>query len=728
MSDPSLNIDPALLAEFIDESTDMLESVDELFVALEEQPGNLDLIQAIFRPVHSVKGNSAFFGFSKVKALAHEAETLLDMLRKGTLPVTGGLISVLLQAIDELKAMFARARQGGPEVADAAAFEALLEEVRAGAAGQALAPGESAEKAAQLIQALRDALPAEPADWRARCEEALGALKPLLPAEQSKPEKPAPGGGQPLDDLLAILAQPIDGQLAAEEAARVDALIGELAKTAGEQQPAMSLTAELRDSYDTFISTVGFDDLLREILEAKAIELLDHRAQVDQAASPQVSESEKDVPPAQPAPGPGGAPPAPVAAAKGQEPAKTMRVSEAHIDNFLSFVGELVVVGDMLGHLQRQLSDGVTNAKHVANFRRINETFTTLSLDLQRSIMSIRRVPVGNLLARAPRIVRDVAKNSGKDMHVNVEGGDVEVDKSLIDLLDAPLTHMVRNAADHGIEPPEVREAAGKPRQGTVCVRVEETGADLVLEVVDDGAGINREALRTKAESLKLVRPGEPLTEEALVSLLFSSGVSTAKKVTDVSGRGVGMDVVKRAIEEAGGVINVQTEEGKGSIFAVRLPKSVTTQILDGFIVEAAGQCFVLPMNRIRETVKVQPEEITTVTGKGQCIKRHGVILPVVDLREVLRLSKRNGAEYSLMVTAEAHRRNFAIVVDGVRGVQQIVVRSLEGLENGMELLTGGALLGDGSVALIIDPDVLSPYALEAAGAVSEEPATAAWD
>lgn len=392
-----------------------------------------------------------------------------------------------------------------------------------------------------------------------------------------------------------------------------------------------------------------------------------------------------------------------------------MRVSEAHIDNFLSFVGELVVIGDMLGHLQRQLSDGVTNAKYVANFRRINETFTSLSLDLQRSIMSIRRVPVGNLLSRGPRIVRDVAKNSGKDIHVVVEGGDVEVDKSLIDLLDAPLTHMVRNAADHGIESPEVRKQAGKPAQGTVHVSVRETDTDLLLEVVDDGAGIDREAIRSKAESMDLVRPGEPLNDEALVALLFSSGVSTAKTVTDVSGRGVGMDVVKRAIEEAGGLISVDTEPGKGSTFSVRLPKSVTTQILDGFIVEVCEQCYVLPMNRIRETVKVRPDEITTVTGKGRCIKRHGDILPVVDLREALHLPARNGADYSLMVTAEAHRRQFAVVVDGVRGVQQIVVRSLEGLEQGMDMLAGGALLGDGSVALIIDADTLSPFAVETA-------------
>jgi two-component system chemotaxis sensor kinase CheA len=198
------------------------------------------------------------------------------------------------------------------------------------------------------------------------------------------------------------------------------------------------------------------------------------------------------------------------------------------------------------------------------------------------------------------------------------------------------------------------------------------------------------------------------------VSLLFSSGVSTAKEVTDVSGRGVGMDVVKRAIEEAGGLVSVSTESGKGSVFTVRLPKSVTTQILDGFIVEADSQCYVLPMNRIRETVKVQPKEVTTVTGKGKCIRRHGDILPVVDLREALRLPRTNGGDYSLMVTAEAHNRVFAIVVDGVRGVQQIVVRPLEGLEDSVAMLSGGALLGDGSVALIIDADALSPFAVEA--------------
>jgi two-component system chemotaxis sensor kinase CheA len=467
--------------------------------------------------------------------------------------------------------------------------------------------------------------------------------------------------------------------------------------------PAKALIADTLDTYQTFMDTVGFDDLLREMLLEKVNEMAALGPEAFGATAP-AAEAEQPATPGPSESAPQEAPEGAAPAADHKHPDKTMRVSESHIDTFLAFVGEMLVVGDMFHHLQRRVDDELNGSDISASFRRTNETFANLSNDLQRSIMSIRRVAVRSLLQKVPRMVRDIASHSGKDIAVHVSGDDVEVDKSLIDLLDAPLTHMVRNAADHGIEPPEARKAAGKPVQGTVRVEVTETADMVVVSVSDDGAGLNLEAIRAKAESLELVKPGQELREQDIVNLLFSSGVSTAAAVTDVSGRGVGMDVVRRMIEEAGGRITVSTEAGSGSVFAVHVPKSVTTQIMSGFLVRTGGQVFVLSLDRVRETTKVEKHELESVTGKGRVVKLHGNILPVVSFGESMAINHINGArDFEVLVTVEAFKKEFALSVDDVIGVQQVVRRAIDGLETHTPAITGGALLGDGSVALIVD-------------------------
>lgn len=245
-----------------------------------------------------------------------------------------------------------------------------------------------------------------------------------------------------------------------------------------------------------------------------------------------------------------------------------MRVSEAHIDIFLAYVGELLVLGDMFTYLQARLASSHQSGGVAADFRRANGSFATLSNNLQNSIMSIRKVPLRVLLQKVPRLVRDVVAKNGKDIHVEICGDDVEIDKSLLEVLDVPLTHMVRNAADHGIETPDEREAKGKPRQGTMRVAAEECSTDIILTITDDGKGIDAEALRAKAESLGIIARGAPMTSDDVIALLFRSRVSTAKTVTDVSGRGVGMDVVKSNVEGAGGRITVTSTPGAGSTFS----------------------------------------------------------------------------------------------------------------------------------------------------------------
>jgi two-component system chemotaxis sensor kinase CheA len=689
--DTELNVDAGLRAEFIDESLDLLAGLEPLFIRLEEHPGDLDTVQAIFRPVHSIKGNSSFFNFPHVKALAHEMETLLDLVRKKTLAVSRAIIDALLEGSDVLRVLLDRGRADLPEVEDPAAFNALIERVKA-AAHAGRGPADVQRAVADQLRAVKERFAASVPALAEALDRAIADLSP----EEAAPAVPdaAPGVPAALTRLLELLAKPIDGMLPPAEAAAVAASLQALLPRAADDA-TRARVAEALDNYQTFVDTVGFDDLLREFILG---------------AVPEGNYLADPAPEAGPGPGVAAAPEAPAAAAaRREEPGKTMRVSEQHVDTFLAYVGELLVVGDMLHHLASRMGRDTDWRALQADFRRTLQTFDALSSELQRSIMSIRLVAVKGLLQRVPRIVRDVAAKTGKEIEVTIVGEEIEVDKSLVDLLDAPLTHMVRNAADHGIEPPGAREAAGKPRAGAVRVTLAESGPMLSLRIEDDGAGLNYDAIQKKAESLGLVPPGKRLTQDDVVQFLFCSGVSTAQEVTDVSGRGVGMDVVKGMVEEAGGNIQVHSEPGRGTRFEINVPMSVTTQIVPGFLIEAGGQRFVFPMAKVLETVRIDRAAIHSVADRGHCFQHHGRVLTLSSIRRVFEMehADHDGRDFELVVTLETRQGPFAIAVDHVLGVQKVVLRRIQGLNCRSEAIAGGALMGDGSVALILDVDKL---------------------
>lgn len=700
MSAQDMHIDPELLAEFIDESLEMLSGLSPLFVEMEEKPDDGEVIQSIFRPIHSIKGNSHFFGFFHVKELAHEMETVLDLFRKGLLPVSGAAVDALLRGADQLTGMLNRGRDGLAEVEDEAAFNALVEEVKAQASAVETPPAVLAQRVIEKLTKAQGAVDDPASDLSRFLEEALADLRTLAPEEEKASAgagaASAPGGLA--GELLALLSPPNTFPFNEDQIEQAHALLLALKKERNEDTGAAAV-AEMLDSYDTFVGSVGFDDLLGDILKEKLAEL----PELPEAAAPAPEENAGAAPAA-------GQPAAQKAAPAKSHGERTMRVAEDQIDAFLENAGELLVVGDMFEHLETQLYGMRGVGREITTtFKQANETFAALSEQLQNSILSIRRVSVKGLLQKLPRIVRDVAANKGKDIKLVTEGEEVQVDKSLLDLLDAPLVHMVRNAADHGVETPETREAAGKPRQGIVTLRVEELDEVIQLTVADDGAGLNLKAIQKKAESLGLIGPGQTITERDIIDLMFSSGVSTAAEVSDVSGRGVGMDVVKTQLDEAGGKIEVTTEAGRGTTFTLSLPKGITTQIIQGFRVEVAGQCFVLPTDRIHETVAVGKDALHSVPDKGLFVKLHGDLFPVSVLREELCLGAANhGNDRLLLVNCTSRGRRIAVAVDEVLGMQKVVLRQIEGLPTNSDIIAGGALMGDGSVALVINMDELA--------------------
>ena len=703
---PNLNADPELLAGFLDESRDLLAGIADQLVALEQQPDNLRLVEGIFRAAHSIKGNSAFFGFLKAKHLAHRLENVLDAVRKARLVPDSDVISLLLRGFDALTAIFERLRQGGAELEDMVAFEALLGD----ASTQEARAGDGAEidwvVVRKDIAAAEKALSLVPDDARwsvqtlirhlRRCDPQISAHAPAAIAMVVK----AVSIAGPLGDLQRILTPPLDGLLAPEASEQVRVALEALVKVAADE-PAQQLAAEMMDGYQTFTSAMGFDPLLREFL----LERLQRVGSMPGFATlnaPTVVAEATGVS-AQGTSG-SGHEPAPVA--------KTMRVSEERIDTFLHYVGEMLVVGDLFNHIQVQTrhltgSAGAPALKLARDLRRANESFADLSNKLQKAIMAIRKVPIRPLLQKIPRIIRDTALAKGKEIHVEMLGEGMEIDKSLLDLLDAPITHMARNAADHGIEAPADREASGKPPTGLVMVAVSETSSSLVLTIEDDGKGLNLPRIRAKAESLGIIKPGAELGERDLINCIFAPGLSTAEQVTEVSGRGVGMDVVKRAIEDAGGLITITTQAGNGSKFAITLPKRVTTRIMPGYLVRLCDRIFAIPLDKVRETFAFQADDLTTVNGRGRCILRHDEVLPILSLADATGFPYAQVCERRILVTVESRGRRVAVEVDGVAGVQKVVVRDILGLPIPLQLVSGGALMGDGSVALVLDAESL---------------------
>jgi two-component system chemotaxis sensor kinase CheA len=513
---------------------------------------------------------------------------------------------------------------------------------------------------------------------------------------------------QEIIELRALLAAAQATAPSEEVLASIRSFIVQLHEIAKNEETKQAF-ATLMESYDSYVGSIGFDDLLGQMI-TDALNTFTEKEESAEAPStePTPAPSQEEASPATKSDTSPEQSPTPQ---KKMESGKSMRVSEEHIDTFLSHIGELFIVGELLSYLERKLLLEDVHNDVLKEYRSILESFSSLSHNLQHSVMSVRKVSVKSLIQKSPRLVRDIASERGKSIAVKLTGEEIEIDKSLIELLDAPLTHMVRNAADHGIEMPEDREAADKDPQGTVHVSVKEDDKFVTLEIIDDGRGLNYDAIQKKAESLGLIQPGRKLSEDDVVNFLFAAGVSTAEKVTDVSGRGVGMDVVKRAIVDAGGNIHVHSEVGKGSTFTIQVPKAVTTQILEGLIFEIGEQCFVIPLDRINEAFACVSEEFFSAAGEDRYIFRHEEMVPIVPAKKLLSLkplsTEQDEDAREHIISVRANRRTMGVWVDGIVGVQQVVVKDLKHIGDSASIFVGGALMGDGRIALILDVDKL---------------------
>lgn len=567
---PPLEQDKQLYLDFITEAKEHLDTIEPNIISLEENPRDKDIINAIFRPFHTIKGVSGFLGLDDINRLSHAAENMLDAARDNKFYMDKKAIDVILEVVDCLRAM----------------IDDLAEEGRAG--------------------------------HRFPVDELIKKIETI---QEDRPKK-----------------------------------IGEILTEKGVVSPEMikDVLAEQKERPDKKIG---------EILITK------HKV-----SSKEVTQALKEQ--------------------RGITP--TIKVDTRKLDNLIDMVGELVITQSIIR--QNHVLNDIKDQKLVRDLSQLSRITT----ELQKTSMSLRMVPIEKTFQKMIRLVRDLSKKSGKKVQLIMHGEDTEIDRNMVEELYDPLVHMIRNAIDHGIEMPEDRKEKGKPETGTIELLAYHKGGNIVIEIKDDGQGLNKNKILKKARENGLISEEEELSETEIYQLIFKPGFSTAEKVTDVSGRGVGMDVVKKALEKLRGKVEIKSEVGKGTTFIIKLP--LTLAIIDGIIVKVGKHRYILPTVAVQEVFRPAEQQYNTYAEKGEMINIRNALFPLVRLHRLFNIEAKYTEPWkALMVIVESEDEKKCLMVDEVLGKQEVVIKSLgEGIGR-VKGIAGGAIMGDGKVGLILD-------------------------
>ena len=672
---------------FFEEAGENLETMEQKLLNLDLETADDEELNAIFRCAHSVKGGAATFGFSDVAELTHQMETLLDKLRRRELVPTAAMVDVLLTSGDALKAQLARHQGNGGDEVDTTELLFSIRNLVEGGGSPVAASASAAPTPAPVAAPAAPA--AKPVSNARSLELTLGPLSD-------------PAVAQNLVDLFKEITnlgtiEPLDAGREADGMRRFKVITtssdDDLYDLFGFHVDRESVQlAPLGDGYGFHAGAPGAPQA-----ETASAELGYGFFEDAPGAPTDAGASTSTASPVAKAP----AAPKPVAAAKPEKAAaatesSTLRVSVDKVDQLINLVGELVITQAMLA----QTSKGVDTSQHqqlasgLADLERNTR-------DLQEAVMGIRMIPMSLVFNRFPRMLRDLASKMGKKVELVQVGDATELDKGLVEKITDPLTHLVRNSCDHGIEMPAERLAKGKPEAGTITLIASHQGGSIVIEVRDDGKGLNRHKLLSKARERGL-DVSDAMSDSEVYALIFAPGFSTADQVTDVSGRGVGMDVVKKNITALGGTVEIDSAEGYGMTVRVRLP--LTLAIMDGMSVGVGEECYILPLNSVVESFQVKPGLIKTIGGSGRVVEVRDEYMPVLDLERVFNVPRFDFDNVSsIMVVVEAEGGRVALLVDELLGQQQVVVKNLESNYRRVDDVSGATIMGDGRVALILD-------------------------
>ncbi|MCA0406754.1 MAG: chemotaxis protein CheA [Proteobacteria bacterium] len=669
---------------FFEECAELLSDLDNHLEDIGGALGDKELLNAIFRVVHSIKAGAGAFGYTALVEFSHIFEAALDELREGRIEHTEQINALMVRAGDVLATLVETAQQGQrPPQGFGSDVIAALNQLMASQTGEKHAPAAAAPARTVPNERLRWKL-----TFRPHAELFRHANEPLFLMRE-------------LGEIASIEEITCD-------TSRLPALSD---YDAEESYLGWQITLSSEQSRTRLLEVFEFveDDCELALEPLGAVPTSIAPAQDDEGFGFfEPLETEAPVSAATPAP-----PPAAAATTPGEPDvrgrntgASTIRVDLNRIDRLVNMVGELVITQSMLA---QQIADqaALTGTQTI----RGQEDLAMLTRELQECVMAIRMQPVKSVFARIPRMVREVSSKLEKSVRLVMSGEQTEVDKTVIEELADPLTHMIRNAIDHGIERPDVRIAAGKPAEGTIQLSAAHAGSNILIHVADDGGGINRERLLAKAIEKGILPPGSSPPEEEIDELLFHPGFSTAEKVTDVSGRGVGMDVVRKNIMTLGGRIQVQSTLGKGTRFTLVIP--LTLAVLDGMIVAVGRERYILPLTSILETYRPDPRTVRTITSGVQVAQVRGEYVRLVFLHEVFNVpgAIANPAEGLVVLLETAQGGKIGVVVDELIGQQQVVIKSLSDNFDPVRGISGATILGNGRVALILDIEQLSSMA-----------------
>lgn len=653
------------LEMFIEESKDHLQAINDELLKLEADPNNTAIINEIFRSAHTLKGMAGSMGFDDLASLTHEMENVLDLLRNSKLVITTEIMDVIFKCVDFIEKMVESVEQGGDGKENVVAIVSQLEQI---------------QNPSSMIHA--DILDAS--------LEVAAAVELVIDEYQYSVINEARLTGNEVFQITVTLDdQCVMKSIRAYMVFQVAEELGEIIQTyptvenieednfgdsfsllllsQREMQEIQTQLANVSEVKDVLIS----EQIHQEMVLEKAVETQ------SQIIQPKDKEDSTDN--------------------KKKQRSKSIRVDIDKLDHLMNLFSELIIDRGRLEQIARKsgLSDLSETVEHM----------TRISTDLQDLVLNMRMVPVEQVFNRFPRLVRDLAKELNKKVQLVVEGAETELDRTVIDEIGDPLVHLLRNALDHGLESPEERKASNKNEEGTILLKAYHGGNHVFIEVVDDGKGINREKVMSKAIERGVISSEEAksLTDQQIYSLIFSSGFSTADKISDISGRGVGLDVVKTKIESLGGVISIDSTPGQGSIFHIQLP--LTLSIINSMLVRVEDETYAIPFSSIVEITMVSPDIVSTLHGQ-RVIQFRGQVVPLVYLKDVFHVpsSETEFNEQQLyIIIVRKGTKTVGLVVDSVLGQQEVVLKSLGGFLNNLFAISGATILGNGEVALIID-------------------------
>jgi len=676
---------------FFDEADELLAQMEQLLLELDVQAPDIEQLNAIFRAAHSIKGGAATFGcFQKLAETTHLLENLLDAIRRGEMALRVDMVDTFLETKDVLKSQLDAYRAS--EEPDDAVYERICAVLR-----QLAEEGPGGEHAA--------AAPAAAAAAPVPTPEPEPQPEPVVAAPvAAEPATAAASGDLPTRVHIRKVSE--------KDAASLLEEMGNLGHVLASDRSGGALTVWVQTSCSAddieavccFIIDADQLQITREAPPAQAAAAPAENSieQFEQAAATFAPQAAAPTAPAAPAAPAASAPAAASRPARAQQaPAAdkestSIRVGVEKVDQIINLVGELVITQAMLAQTASTL-DPVLHDRLLNGMEQLERN----ARDLQESVMSIRMMPMDYVFSRFPRLVRDIAGKMGKQIELQTYGRATELDKSLIERIIDPLTHLVRNSLDHGIETPEKRVAAGKDPVGQLVLSAQHNGGHIVIEVSDDGGGLSRERILKKALSQGMA-VNENMPDEEVWQLIFAPGFSTAEQITDISGRGVGMDVVRRNIQDMGGHVQLSSVPGQGTTTRIILP--LTLAILDGMSVRVGEETFILPLNHVTESLQPVEDQLYTVAGNERVMHVRGEYLPLVEMHRVFSVGgAQQDPTQAIVVIMQAEDRRFALLVDHLVGQHQVVVKNLEANYRKVPGISAATILGDGSVALIVD-------------------------